>query len=193
MKSTLMAALVMIGLASGIPAQAATEPQILGTAHSIGALGPGTEQTITVKTDGSIHAVLRDAAITSTMDIETMGSSVVITKREPWGVTTTMMDVAAGTRFTDQNPAIAALITKGTGQLNAFRSAHYPVKTSVSPMSAGGAPCDPEAQAVINAGYVAITTCSGGMSLACLNAMNDYNKAVAAYNACVAALSQGHM
>lgn len=183
MKAVCLAAIALACLASALIANAKA-PVVLGEAHSTDALGPDTQQKVTVNSDGSIHAVLQDGILVTTIDMQLSGNNVTLIKRDEWGVTTSMMDLAAGARFVDKNPAVAAIAEHGMNTLRAMRAARYPVRYGVSPKGSGG-PCAAEAQNMINAGYAAIIACSSGVSIGCLMAQNDYNKAVAAYNACM--------
>ncbi|MBS0380798.1 MAG: hypothetical protein JSR56_00050 [Proteobacteria bacterium] len=183
MKANFLAAIAMTCLAT-VSIANAQAPVAIGEAHSTDTLGPNTQQTVTVNSDGSIHAVLQDGVVATTIDMQLSGSNVTLIKRDKWGVTTSMIDLEAGAKFVDKNPAVVAIAEHGLNTLQAMRIAHYSVRYSVSPMTAGG-PCASEAQSMINAGYAAIMACSGGTSLGCLLATNDYNKAVEAYNACI--------
>lgn len=156
----------------------------LGTAHTTGALGTGTQQNVTVNTDGSIHATLQDGPATTTIDMQLSGTSVILIKRDPWGTSTSVIDLAAGKKFMDANPAVVSMANRGMASLEAIRNARYAPQAKLAPMAAGG-PCATQAQNMINAGYAAIMVCSAGPSFGCLSAQNDYDKAVAAYNACM--------
>lgn len=188
MKTILVTAVAILGLAGTSVAYTQPTVQVLGTVHSTSALGSGSVQDMTVNADGSIHAELRDGPVITTIDMQVSGASVMITKRDVWGMSTSMIDLARAEKFMDANPAVTALVERGFRTMDVIRNSHYAPQVKVSPMAAG--PCASQAQAMINAGYTAIMVCSAGPSVGCVVAQRDYSNAVAAYNACMAALSK---
>lgn len=191
MKSLAIIVLVGVLLFGTAQAQPTEASQVLGTVKTYSTLaGSNYERDVTIMRDGSLHGVVRDGSVVTTVSISMINNDqLLIVRKNPWGASTSVASLSAYRAFASAHPAETLLINNAAENFRQTAAKTERTLLGVIPMAGG---CGTQYNAMITAGNNAIATCAvDGEGQQCVNASNAWHEAVDAYNACMNTLNQG--
>lgn len=181
MKALFVSLPLLLGLAA--TAAHAQQAQSLG---SLRTTGPDLQRTVSVSDDGSITATINDGGLASTLDVDLRGNIVQITKRNPWGIDTALVDLDSARKLLRDNPTMASAGSRALAYADRLGATRNTTEHHVS-TAANGVGCASELNALFAAADNVVYACSGGGGFACTVAVLKYGQAKDSYNACVSA------
>lgn len=181
MKALFISLPLLLGLAA--TAAHAQQAQPLG---SLRTTGPDLQRTVSVSDDGSITATINDGGLASTLDVHLRGNIVQITKRNPWGIDTALVDLESARKLLHDNPTMASDGSRALAYANSLGASRNTTESHIVSTAASAAGCGTELNALLTAADNVVYACSGGGSFACTVAAIQYARAKDAYDACVA-------
>lgn len=182
MKALFVSLPLLLGLAAA--AAHAQQAQPLGTLRTT---GPDLQRTVSVSDDGSITATINDDGLASTLNVDLRGNIVQITKRNPWGIDTALVDLESARRLLRDNPTMASTGSRALAYANSLGASRNRTERYVVSTAASGAGCAGELNALFAAADNVVYACSGGGGFSCTVATLKYAQAKDAYDACAPA------
>ncbi|GAP67438.1 hypothetical protein MBSD_n2763 [Mizugakiibacter sediminis] len=182
MKALFVSLPLLLGLAA--TAAHAQQAQSLG---SLRTTGPDLQRTVSVSDDGSITATINDGGLVSTLDVDLRGNIVQITKRNPWGIDSALVDLDSARKLLRDHPTMASAGEQALAYASSLGASHNKTESRIVPTAAGAAGCQSELDVLLAAADRVVYACANGGGFACTIASIQYARAKDAYNACVSA------
>lgn len=184
MKAHITMMAFLAGIIAFIPTPAlSADSSIVAKGHMTSRHMAGVSRTFSIDQAGILHADIDDQGIKSELEIRPYNGTVEITRHQPWGTETSLIDVARANILNNTNSVVGKALQKIQAQSQAADSSFL---TTYEYGPDGVSACNGELNALLKAADHAVSACSGGSGVLCVLASSDYYSARDRYNACLA-------